>query len=235
MKISVMQPYVFPYIGYYQLIRDADVFVVFDDVSFRKRSWISRNKILLNNSAHLFSLHLHEAGASKKINEIEIGDNREKLLKTFRQAYCKAPYFREVMPFIEDLVRYPQTVLALYLAHQLEVLSRYMGLHTRFILSSTVVKDDTVKGQEKVLAICDALGATNYSNAIGGQHLYSETDFAERGIELRFIQSHPVQYRQFNGEFIPWLSIIDVLMFNSQHRVREFLNAYERVPAAVSA
>ena len=230
-----MQPYVFPYVGYYQLIRDADLFVVFDDVNFRNRSWINRNRILLNNAGHLFTLHLHEPSSSKKINEIEIGDNRAKLLKTFRQAYCRAPYFREAMPLIEDLMLYPETCLAPYLAHQLEAVSRYLGLHTCFIMSSSVMKDDALKGQEKILSICNTLGATEYSNAIGGQHLYSERDFAERGIDLKFIQSHPIQYRQFGSEFIPWLSIIDVLMFNSQPQVRRFLDAYERIPPAVAA
>ena len=226
-----MQPYVFPYIGYFQLIQDVDVFVVFDDVNFRKRSWINRNRILLNNEAHLFTLNLSEASSSKRINEISIGDNQKTLLKTFRQAYSRAPYFEQVMPLLETLLLYPESRLDLYLMHQLETLARHLGMHTRFILSSDVKKDNALKGQEKILAICDALGADSYTNAIGGQHLYSEEDFAGQGIDLKFIKSHDIQYRQFGAEFVPWLSIVDVLMFNSVTDIRRFLEAYELISA----
>lgn len=224
-----MQPYVFPYIGYFQLIRDVDLFVVYDDVSFRKRSWINRNRILLNHEAHLFTLNLREASFHKNINEILVGDNRGTLLKTFRQAYSKAPYFDQVMPVLEMLLLYRESRLHLYLMHQLETLTRYLDMHTRFIFSSDVKKDNALKGQDKVIAICEALGADSYTNAIGGLSLYSAGDFASRGIDLKFIKSHPVLYRQFGGEFIPWLSIVDVLMFNSVTQVRRFLQDYELV------
>lgn len=224
-----MQPYVFPYIGYFQLIRDADVFVVFDDVNFRKRSWITRNRILLNNAEHMFSLHLSAATSSKKINEIEIGDNRVMLLKTFRQAYTKAPYFNAVMPLIEELVLYDEPRLHLYLMHQLKSISSYFGLRTQFILSSSITKDNELKGQDKILAICKELDADHYTNAIGGQILYCEKDFACQGIDLKFVQSDYVKYQQFDNEFIPWLSIVDVMMFNSRSQIRDLLNAYQLV------
>jgi hypothetical protein len=235
MKVSIMQPYVFPYIGYFQLIRDADLFVIFDDVNFRKRSWINRNQILLNHQAHLFTLNLSEASSCKKINEIRIGDNRNILLKTFRQAYSRAPYFEQTMPLLEALVLYEEPQLALYLAHQLEMLSRHLGIHTRFVLSSSIEKDNALKGQDKILAICDALGADSYTNAIGGRHLYFEENFASRGIALKFIKSNNVHYRQFGNEFIPWLSIIDVLMFNSVSQVRRLLDEYELVSSSCTA
>jgi hypothetical protein len=227
-----MQPYVFPYIGYFQLIRDADLFVVFDDVNFRKRSWINRNRILLNDTDHLFSLHLYKASSSKKINEIEVGDNAQTLLKTFRQAYSHAPYYSMVMPLIEDLILYKEKQLAIYLMYQLQSISRYLGLHTRFVLSSAITKDNNLRSQDKILAICEALGANAYSNAIGGQHLYDERDFAEQGIDLKFIQTDYIEYRQFGAKFIPWLSIIDVMMFNSTSQIRTMLDAYQLVSTA---
>lgn len=235
MRIGVMQPYVFPYIGYFQLIRDVDVFVVFDDVSFRKRSWINRNRILLNNSDYLFSMELEKASSLKKINEIHVGNNRETLLKTIRHAYSHAPHYNEVMPLIEDLMRHEERQLALYLTHQLKSISRYLGLHTRFVLSSDITKDNDLKAQEKILDICKALGANSYSNAIGGQHLYCAHYFAEQGIDLKFIESDYIKYRQFGAEFIPWLSIIDVIMFNSTVQIRTMLDAYHRIPAPVPA
>lgn len=233
MRVSIMQPYVFPYIGYFQLIHNVDVFVVYDDVNFRKRSWINRNRILLNNNAHLFTLNLCEASSSKQINEILVGNNQKTLIKTFRHAYCRAPYFEQVMPLLETLLLYPEPRLDLYLMHQLKTIARYLGMHTRFILSSEVEKDNSLKGQDKLLAICDALGADSYTNAIGGQLLYSEEDFASQGIDLKFIKSHDIRYRQFGEEFISWLSIIDVLMFNSVTDIHRFLDAYDLISAKV--
>ena len=226
-----MQPYVFPYIGYFQLIRDVDLFVIFDDVNYRKRSWISRNRILLNNADYLFTLHLSEVSSLKKINQIEVGANRPALLKTFCQAYSHAPYYRKAMPVVAELLLYEEKQLALYLMYQLQEVSRYLGLHTRFILSSDIEKNNDLKGQKKILAICEALGADAYSNAIGGQHLYFEQDFAARGIDLKFIQSGHVRYRQFNADFVPGLSIIDVMMFNSPAVIRNMLDEYLRIPA----
>lgn len=226
-----MQPYVFPYLGYFQLIRDVDLFVIFDDVNYRKRSWISRNRILLNNADYLFSLHLSHVSSLKKINQIDVGDNRATLIKTFRQAYSRAPYYEEAMPLIAELMLNEESRLSLYLAQQLRGISRYLGLETRFILSSDIQKDNALKAQKKILAICKALGADEYSNAIGGQHLYFEEDFSAQGIDLKFIQSRPVQYQQFGERFIPGLSIIDVMMFNSPSSIRSMLNEYQRVPA----
>lgn len=224
-----MQPYIFPYIGYFQLIRDADIFVVYDDVNYTKRSWITRNRILLNKTSYMFSLHTQGASSQKKINEINMGDKRRSLVKTLVCAYRKAPYFSEVMPLIEDILMFNEPKLALYLMHQLQTISAYLGLQTKFILSSGIPKNENLAGQEKILSICNALNADAYSNAIGGQHLYSAQDFLKQGIDLKFIKSDYIEYPQFGNDFIPWLSIIDVLMFNSNRTVRDFLTAYQRI------
>lgn len=235
MRIAIMQPYFFPYIGYFQLIRDVDLFVVYDDVNFITRSWISRNRILLGGAPHLFTLQLEDASSSKKINEIQRGDNRKKLLKTVSQAYAKAPCFREAMPLIEEAMMNEERQLSLYLLHQLQSVARYLNLSTEFILSSEVPKENTLRGQDKILAICEALRADAYCNAIGGMELYSEKDFAARGIDLKFIRSDRIEYPQFGNDFVPWLSIIDVLMFNPPRSAMRFLDAYARVPAGAPA
>jgi hypothetical protein len=229
MRISIMQPYIFPYIGYFQLIRDADIFVVYDDVNYTKRSWITRNRILLNKTSYTFSLHTQGASSQKKINEIDMGDKRKSLVKTLICAYRKAPHFSEVMPLIEDILMFNEPKLALYLMHQLQTISAYLGLQTKFILSSGIPKNENLAGQEKILSICKALNADAYSNAIGGQHLYSAQDFLKQGIDLKFIKSDYIEYPQFGNDFAPWLSIIDVLMFNSNRTVRDFLTAYQRI------
>ena len=95
-------------------------------------------------------------------------------------------------------------------------MANYLGIQTSLIVSSTVEIDHRLKADRKVLAICHALGATRYINSIVGRQLYSVAEFAEHGVELKFIQSRVVPYRQFGERFVPSLSIVDAMMFNSK-------------------
>jgi len=230
MKIGIMQPYFFPYIGYFQLINAVDKYVIYDDVNYIKNGWINRNNILLNNQKHLITLPLDAASPFKLINEIDIIQNdkvKEKLLKTIQQAYRKAPYYEEVFPIIKNCImgEYPLIAEALY--HSFLSISQYLGIKTEFILSSKIEKDNELKAQEKVIHICKLLNGTEYFNAIGGQELYSKLDFQNENIKLNFLKTKAIQYNQFNNEFMPNLSIIDVMMFNSPEKVKEMLGAYE--------
>ncbi len=228
MKLAIMQPYFFPYIGYFQLMNHVDTYVVYDDVDYIKGGWINRNYILVKNKAHLLTMSLHKAGSNRKINQIEI-QSRDRLLKTIRQSYAKAPFFFEAYPVIEDIFRSRQTNLAYFLFESLSRLARYLDMDTRLILSSRMDKDDQLKGQDRVIDICRLLGANNYYNPIGGRGLYSRPEFEKNGIGLGFIKSEPIEYRQFGTGFVPNLSIIDVLMFNPRDRVKEFLHRFEVV------
>lgn len=221
-----MQPYFFPYIGYFQLINAVDTFVVYDNVNFIKQGWIARNKILLNGSEHMISLQLQGASSFKKINEIAVGRNRSKLIKTIQQAYSKAPYYQMAFPVIENILTNPENNLGSFLSHQIKELCAYLGINAELILSSSIEKDNSLKGQEKVLQICKKLHATHYVNAAGGKELYSKDDFLQSGISLNFIKSIPFEYKQFGAEHLPWLSIIDVMMFNSVAKIQECLNNY---------
>jgi len=229
MKIAIMQPYLFPYIGYFQLINSVDKFVVYDDVNYIKQGWINRNRLLLNKKDFLFGVILDGASSFKLINEIQVKDNGLKLLKTIEQAYLKAPYYKEVYPLIESLLVQQEKNLAKYIYHQLSSISKYLEIQTEFILSSEIEKDNTLKGQDKVISICKILKGDVYINAIGGQELYDKETFLSHGLTLSFIKSKPVNYAQFANDFIPWLSIIDVLMFNSRDEIKQFLNEYELV------
>lgn len=105
MKIAVMQPYLFPYIGYFQLLNAVDMFVVFDDVNFIKKGWINRNNILVNRQKYLFTVPLKDASQNKLIKEVQIADDgwQEKFLKTVAQSYKKAEFFDEAFALIEKL------------------------------------------------------------------------------------------------------------------------------------
>jgi len=222
-----MQPYFFPYIGYFQLINAVDKFVIYDDVNYIKQGWINRNRILLEGKAHFFTLDLFNASSFKLINEIEMGNNRYKLVKTIEQIYKKAAFFHEVFPLIEEIMTYKENNLALFLENSIRKIALFFNIQTNIIVSSMIKKDVSQKGQDKVLDICKKMDASIYINSIGGQELYSKEIFNQEGIGLKFIKSQPINYTQFNNEFIPWLSILDVIMFNSVEEIQGMLGQYE--------
>lgn len=216
MKLGIMQPYFLPYIGYFQLIAAVDKFIVYDNIKYTKKGWVNRNRMLQNGKDVMFSLPLKNDSDSLDICERELAPNfnRDKLLNQFKGAYRCAPYFGQTFPLIENVVRYEDTNLFRFLHHSIIKTCEYLGITTEIVISSGVAIDHGLKNQEKVLALCEAVGAPTYVNAIGGMELYSKEKFRQKDIELKFIKSHPFEYAQFGDEFIPWLSIMDVMMFN---------------------
>ncbi len=231
MKIGIMQPYFFPYLGYWQLIHAVDRYVVYDDVAFIKGGWISRNNILLNGKRHMVTLPLCSPSPYKKINEIDVTQDKiavQKLIKTIKAAYLKAPYYHIIMPLIENLICNNDSISMLNYNAIVEI-AKYLNMKTEIILSSKIIKNNDLKGEKKVLHINQILGADTYYNAIGGQQLYSKEEFQENGIALYFLKMNEVVYRQYENEFVSGLSIIDVLMFNNPEVIQQMLDEYTLV------
>lgn len=226
MRIAVMQPYFFPYIGYWQLINAVDIFVIYDDVNFIKRGYISRNNILQNQKAQLFTLELIGASQNKKINEISVGNNSKKLLKTIKQNYSKAPFFNDVIPLLEEILNNEEKELSRFLGFSLVKISKYLDINANFLYSSDLENDKSLKAQERLIEISKILNATDYINAIGGKELYDKQGFLENNINLSFLKSTEILYKQFNNEFVSNLSIIDVMMFNSKEEIQRLLQKY---------
>lgn len=232
MKIGIMQPYFFAYAGYWQLLNAVDKYVVYDDVNYIKNGWINRNNILLNGQKHLVTLPLEGASPNLLINQVRVTSrvkDKEKLLKTIEQAYRKAPFFETVFPLVKDTLMDESPLVADMLAASIRRIKAYLGLSAELLVSSEIDKDNELKNKDKVIHICRLLGGTRYINAIGGQELYDKDDFDREGIELQFLSPRLAPYRQFKNEFVPGLSIIDVLMFNSPEETRALLNDYELV------
>lgn len=233
MTLAIMQPYFLPYIGYMQLMSAVDTFVLYDDVAFINRGWINRNKLLINGQEHLFTVPLKDASQNKRINEVHLADDpkwRSKLLKTIEQGYRKSPYYQTVMPITEKIVNFATDSIADLVHFSLVELNQYLGLTTRLVQSSSIYNNVDLKAQERILDICRQEKATRYINPIGGMELYDKLSFEQAGIDLNFIKAKRVDYPQGNNPtFIPWLSILDVLMFNDTDNVRTMLNEYELV------
>ena len=227
-----MQPYFFPYVGYFQLIASADLFILYDNIEYTKSGWINRNRICRNGEAVVFSLPLKKASDYLEVRERELATEfkPEKLLNQIRGAYQRAPYFPQIFPLIEGIVRYDEANLFHFLHHSIRRTCEYLGITTQIRVSSDIAIDHGLKNQDKVLALCLAVSASTYVNAIGGVELYSSEVFRERGIDLKFLRTKPFEYSQFGNAFIPMLSIIDVMMFNAIETVQACLsNNYELI------
>ena len=231
-KIAIMQPYFFPYLGYWQMLNAVDEFVLLDDVNFIMRGYINRNSILLNGKAHLFSIPLEKPSQNKLINETKLNfqsKDKENFLKTIKLAYKKAPYFSSFYQVLEKVINENTFDLTTYIKNSFQSVIKYLGINTKLIVSSEIEKDNTLKAQDRIIEINKKIGSTQYINAIGGQELYNKNDFAKNNIQLNFIKMNEIKYKQFNNEFVPNLSMIDVMMFNSPEEIREMLNEYELV------
>ncbi len=231
-RIAIMQPYLFPYIGYFQMIHAVDLFVFYDDVNFIKKGWINRNRILLNKTDFLFTVPLEKPSQNKMIYETKISyesNEFKKLLVTIENAYSKAPYFDDVMPLVTAVFEKKCITINELAQESVIAFCAYLSIHTELKSSQNVYANHALRKGERLIDICHQENKVEYINAPGGMDLYAKDDFEKKGIKLLFIKSKPVVYDQFAPPFVPWLSIIDVAMFNDKEKIREFLNAYELV------
>jgi hypothetical protein len=232
MTLAIMQPYFMPYIGYFQLLAAVDKFVLYDDVNFINRGWVNRNNVLVGGKAHLFTIPLENASQNRLIHEVGIASDlawRKKLLKTLTQSYQKAPFFGDVFPLVEKVVLSDSNSIADLCFVGISAVAEYMGIRTTLVKSSRMYDNQDLKGAERILSICKIEGADRYINPIGGMELYDKERFHEEGIALNFIKSKPHMYPQYKNAFVPWLSIIDVLMFNSVAHTQNLLKDFELV------
>ena len=229
MTVAIMQPYFLPYIGYWQLMAAVDRFVVYDNIQYTKKGWINRNRFLRNGAAAVFTLPVKKAPHTFDVVARAIADefDPDALLNPLEDAYRAAPFFSAVFPVLQDVIRYATRNLFAYLHHSLTAVARYLEIATPIVVSSTIEADHALTGEGRVLGLCQALGATRYINSMGGRELYSPAAFEARGIELRFLRPQLPSYPQYDHPFVPELSIVDVMMFNSRDAVRAMLGAYE--------
>ena len=229
MKLGIMQPYFFPYIGYWQLINAVEVFVIYDNIQYTKRGWFNRNRYLLNGKDVLFSINLKDDSDFLNVKQRFLSHvyKRKKLIGMFQNAYCKAPMKKEIFPVIERIINCPSDNLFDYIYKSITEICEYLKIETKIVISSTIDIDHSLKSEQKVIAICKELQADTYINLIGGMELYSKYNFIKKNIELKFIKSKPIFYKQFDNSFVPNLSILDVMMFNSIEEIGKMLREYE--------
>lgn len=232
-KIAIMQPYFLPYIGYFQLINAVDEFVIYDNIQFSKKGWFHRNRILQNGKDEYITLPLKKDSDYLDVNNRFLSDTweaeREKLFRKVKENYRKAPFFGTSIAFLEKILFFEDKNLFAFLANSLKHSCEYLEIKTPIITSSSLEIDHSLKSQEKVLAICKERKATKYINPIGGLELYQNSAFQKQNLELCFIKAKPIEYQQFGQEFVPWLSILDLLMFNDIGSIQKWLGEFEEI------
>ncbi len=229
MRLGIMQPYFMPYIGYWQLLAMVDAFVLYDNIQYTKKGWVNRNRFLQNGKDALFTIPVKKDSDFLDIVRRSIADDfdRDKLINRFDASYRKAPFFERVFPVITSIIRAEHRNLFEYIHQSIRVTADFLDINTPIVISSSIATDHSLRGESKVIGICKAMGATTYTNAIGGQQLYSKSTFATHAVTLEFIKTRPICYQQYGGAFVANLSIIDVMMFNSKESIRAMLGEYE--------
>lgn len=231
MRLAIMQPYFLPYIGYFQLMNAVDRFIIHDDVQWIKGGWINRNRISVHGREQLLTLPVESDGNNSLINRRRLGADferqRERMLRVIREAYSRAPQFEIASELIHRILHFQTDNACDLIVHSLRETAAFLDIQTPVSLSSGMRKDESLKAEDRVLEICRLAGADHYINPIGGVELYSRARFEEQGIRLNFLQASITEYRQLRLPFIPALSILDVMMFNTVDQVRSMLGNYD--------
>lgn len=227
MKLAVMQPYLFPYIGYFQLIHAADLFLIYDDVSYIKQGYINRNSVLSPSGVTRFTVPVPGASSNKFISELKFSPVVAKILKTIEQSYSKAPYFEVVFPMIRDVLEHEDRSIASVCQMSYETIFSYIGSEKKFKRTSNLNYDRTAPARDRLIGLCHKFKASCYINTPGGRSLYKKEDFSKCGVDLKFLCPLSVKYRQMSPQFVPNLSIIDILMSCSPDDISILMKQYE--------
>jgi len=231
MKLAIMQPYFFPYLGYFQLIDAVDRFVFYDDVSFIKNGWINRNRILVDGAPIYFTVPLVKKSSNNKINQTKIHQGlfpiwRRKFLKTLEQHYGKAPHFTNVFELVQRILEIDHKNIASLAMNSIILCSNFMRLSCEFGKSSRDFPNMKLGGLDRIFDVCRKSGAKVFVNSPGGKSLYNKEIFEQNNFSLTFLNSRLNPYPQLNEEFLPNLSILDIMMNCSTDEIQDMLKQY---------
>ena len=234
MKLGIMQPYLFPYIGYFQLIDYTDKWVVFDNVNYIQRGWVNRNRIIHSSKPEpiYFTVPVRIHSRETAIKDIEIDDSQNyinRILGQIETSYKKrAPYYKDVLYLVTECLESERKSLAKLNIIALDKVCRYLEIKFDYIIfSEQELKIDSIREPgDWALNISKVLNATEYVNPPGGISLFDKDKFKESRIELHFLQPKNIHYNQKKLTFIDNLSIIDVMMFNSKEIVKQMLKSF---------
>jgi hypothetical protein len=218
MKGTILQPTYLPWIGYFQMIASSDVYVVFDHVQFERKSWQQRNKIKTANGITYLTVPVQKVPQQSLISEIKISYDRQDALenhwKTIELAYKKAPYFEKYREHFKKIYFKKHILLRDLNIEIIKLVCDILEIKKKIVFSSEIdLKDQNLGKNEKVINLCKNQGITHLYDAKGAEAFLDKSLFEKQGIEIDFQEFLHPEYPQLWGEFVPYLSIID-LLFN---------------------
>lgn len=233
-KLAIMQPYFFPYIGYYALIHAADAFILFDTPQYDRKGWMHRNRILKPNRSdwQYFNAGTIKADRFTSIKDIRLKDDdgwKQKIFDQLEHYKKVAPYFDQTMQLIDETISNSTSRLVDLCRASLTNVCKYIQLDKPILIYSDLdlgIPANTQAG-EWALKICEELNAKIYINPPGGREIFQKQDWLDRGISLNYLEHNLPVYNQRNADFIPGLSIVDILMFNSPSEIISMLKNYQ--------
>jgi hypothetical protein len=222
-----MQPYFLPYLGYFQLIKNSNIFVLADEYQFTTRGWINRNRAILNNQISTFTIPVSAAG--KNINDKRIADmeSTKSLKRRMIQSYRNSPNFANSALLLDSIFSLNDLSLQAYIHNSIKCVCKYLEIETTIVKLSEIDYNRKLKGEDRVVSICKNLGATKYLNSEGGKNIYKVESFAQVELGLEFIEHVPIKYNQNLPGFTPRLSVVDLIfMLNSRIATEEHLKSF---------
>ncbi|WP_198386339.1 WbqC family protein [Burkholderia ubonensis] len=232
MKLGIMQPYFFPYLGHFALIAHTDAWLVFDITQYTPKTWMNRNRVLHPKEGwNYVSVPLANGSISIATSEARMlnpADTRRSVLGKLSHYRRVAPYYRAVEALVQDAMANDDDTSLVHLnVRGLCAVCEYLGLPFNYRICSELnlsLPSDLGPGGWAP-AISAALGASAYVNPIGGRELFDPADFASRNVALQFLSFENPVYDVGPYQFELGLSILDVLMWNSPQAVMEILRA----------
>ncbi|MBU2929561.1 WbqC family protein [Winogradskyella psychrotolerans] len=226
MKIAVMQPYIFPYIGYFQMVNASDIFVFYDNVDYIQRGYINRNNLLSGDGKQYFTVPVKKSSLGTKINEVVISDYgkwKVKFLKQIKFTYSKAPFFSDIYMILEQFLENKKyDKISDFSAESVIMICNYLGMQNQFLFSSEIEGLNEINDKvEKLEHILNTYKASEIILPPGSKELYKNWEPIKA--KKRTLKSLEINYKQFNFQFVENLSVIDVLMFNEVEKVQSFI------------
>jgi hypothetical protein len=222
MRVGILQPYLLPYIGYFQLIAHVDQIVFYDDAQYTKKGWINRNRFQTNGVEQKFTVPLERASDFLEIRDRRIAPSYSStsILNQMTNAYRKAPNFPFIIELLKEVFEFPERNLFSFILNSIKFVNNYLDIKTPITVSSEVDGARDLRGQDRVIKICQELGAKTYINPKNVRLHYNKQDFEIKGIELLFLESQFTEYHQSTLPFLPALSILDVMMMLSVSEIK---------------
>lgn len=229
---AIMQPYLFPYIGYFNLVQESDIFVFYDDVNFIKQGRINKNNIIINQQEYNFKVPIKNKSQNRLICETEILDKNyflDNFINQLSRSYKKAEFFNETIDYIYKTFSINSNFISKVAIESIKNFFEYIEVEKNFLISSDSFHNSKhLDKSDRLIEISKILSCKRYVNTIGGLDLYKKEYFSSRNLHLNFIKPKILNYNHVNSNFfIPKLSIIDLMMNLSKNELIKHINSYE--------